>query len=112
MFYHDKSCLIPIYKEINLQFKSIVFPEINLAHVAAVDKAFVQCEGSVQVMGSVRESTLVGELEIVPEELLVGRMSTVLDDGLGALARILATQISYTLLCDEHLHGVLGVVDV
>ena len=53
-------------------------------HVALLGECLVQGKGFVE---SVAGLTFLGNLEVIPHELLVVRMHAVLDDALGALGR-------------------------
>lgn len=85
------------------------FGEVGLAHVAAVHESFVESESGTEIVGSM---SALRELEIIPHELFVHGVYTVLDDSLGTLAGILAAKVGHTLLGSENLHGVLAVVDM
>lgn len=52
------------------------------------------------------------ELEIVAKLLSVGGISAVLDYRFRPLAWILAAQVGDTVLGDDHLHGMLGMICV
>ena len=54
--------------------------------------------------------TALGNLEVIPQELLIVGMSAVLDDALCALHRTLAAKVGNTLLCYDDIDIVLGVV--
>lgn len=56
--------------------------ELGQVHVALLGQSLVQCKGFVE---SVAGLTLLGNLEVVPHELLVVGVNAVLDDALGAL---------------------------
>src|SRR5574344_2924144 len=51
-----------------------------------------------------------GNLEIIPKQLFVIRMSAVFDDTLGALHRALSTQVGNTLFCYDDIDIMFRVV--
>ena len=59
-----------------------------------------------------RRLAVLGVLEVVTQHLFVFGSNAVVDDLFGTLTRTLATEIRYTLLGDDNLDGVLGVVEV
>ncbi len=69
----------------------------------------MHAEGGTQVVAGV---ALGGVVQVVPQELAVVGVCTVLDDGLGALHGALATEVGDTLLGDEDVDAMLVVVDV
>ena len=52
------------------------------------------------------------QLHVLAQRFLEVRVGAVLDDRLGALARGQATQVRESLLGDDDVHVVFGVVDV
>ena len=85
------------------------FAEVHLVHVALLDEGVVECVGGSEV---VPRLTLLRNLEVVPEELLVVRMCAVFDDGMSTLDGALTTQVCYTLFCDNDIDIVFSVVNV
>ena len=84
-----------------------VFCEVCQLHVALARQRVVHGEGGRQV---VTRLSHLRDLQVVPQQLLVVGMSTVLDDALGTLCRRLATQVGNTLLGDDDVDIVLGRV--
>lgn len=82
---------------------SVELGEIYLAHVAVVKESLMHGEGSLEIQRNVA-AVLLCEVHIIPEELLIHRMSAILDDGLCALQGILAAEVSHALLCDKNLY--------
>lgn len=52
------------------------------------------------------------QFEIIPEKLFIVGMRTVFDDGFCTFLRALATQVGYTLLGDNDIHGMFAVVEM
>lgn len=78
-------------------------------HVARLHECLMECEGILEAVLRM-ESLALGELEIIPHELLVVGMHAVLDDGLRTLYGTLAAQVGNALLRGKDLHGMLAVV--
>ena len=76
-------------------------------HVTLTSQRVVHGEGSGKAMTGMSACT---QLQVVPQQLLVVGVSTVLDDGLCTLHRALATQIRHTLLRHDDIHIVLRAV--
>ena len=85
------------------------FSELCQVHVALLSQGLVEGKSFVQ---GVTGLTLLGNLEVVPHELLVVGVHAVLDDALCALCGRFATKIGNTLLGDENLYAVLVVIHV
>ena len=90
------------------KLSNIILP-LGVTHVAGLHELLVHCEGAREVMLGL---AVLGDLEVVAEHLAILGSHTVIDDLLGTLTRTLATQIGYTLLGDDDLHRVLGVIEV
>ena len=84
-----------------------VLSEIGQVHVALACQCVVHGESGGQIMVGM---TALGNLQVIPQQLFVVGVSTVLDDALCALHGALSTEVSHTLLGDDHVHVVLGVV--
>ena len=82
---------------------------VGEAHVALLHECLVHAEGGTQVVAGV---ALGGVVQVVPQELAVVGVCTVLDDGLGTLHGALAAEVGDTLLGDEDVDAMLVVVDV
>ena len=85
------------------------FAEVHLVHVALLDESVVECVGGSEV---VPRLTLLRDLEVVPEELLVVRMCAVFDDGMSTFDRALTTQVGYTLFGNDDVYIMFCVVNV
>ena len=81
-----------------------VLSEVCQLHVTLASQRVVHSEGSSQVMTGL---THLRDLQVIPKQLLLVRMSTVLDDALSTLCRTLATQVGHTLLGHDDIHVVL-----
>ena len=73
-------------------------------HVALASQRVVHGEGGSEVVTSL---THLRNLQVVPQQLLVVGVCTVLDDALGTLCRALATQVGNTLFGDDDVDVVL-----
>ena len=80
---------------------------IREMHVTLTDESVMERECCRQVVMCL---TALCNLELIPQELLVIGMSAVLDDALCTLHRTLATKVGNTLLGDDDIDIVLGVV--
>ena len=80
---------------------------VGEAHVALLHECLVHAEGGTQVVAGV---ALGGVVQVVPQELAVVGVCTVLDDGLGTLHGALAAKVGDTLLGDEDVDTMLVVV--
>ena len=85
------------------------FRPVGLAHVTLVLEYLMHAQSGRE---AVRRVALLRNLHVVPENLLVVRVSAVLYDGLRTLHRTLAAQVSYALLGDDDTYGMLTVVHV
>ena len=86
-----------------------IFLILSQMHVSLFGQGFVQGKGFIQ---SVAGLAFLGNLKIIPHELLVIRVHAVLYYALGTLGWRLAAKVGNTLLGDEHLNAVLVVVHV
>ena len=73
-------------------------------HVTLAGQRVVHGEGSGEAMARVTAFT---QFQIIPEQLLVVGVCTVLDDGLCTLHGTLAAQVGNTLFGDDDVHVVL-----
>ena len=64
------------------------------------------------VSGSLGDALLLGHLVVVHELVAIVGMGAVLDNALGSLSGRQSTQIGESLLGDDHVEIVLGVIDV
>ena len=71
-----------------------IFRKVRQFHVALASQRVVHSESSRQVMTGL---THLGNLQVIPQQLLIVRMCTVLDDGLCTLDGTLTTQVGNTL---------------
>ena len=81
----------------------------GFAHVAFFDKGLVHAESILQGERDVARAVF-RQLEIVPKQLLIVGVGTVLDDAGSTLAGRFAAQVGHTLLGDQNAHIVLGAV--
>jgi len=84
-----------------------VLREVRELHVTLASQRVVHGEGCRQV---VTRLTHLGNLQVVPQELLVVGMCTVLDDALSTLDGTLAAQVGNTLFGDDDVHIVLRAI--
>lgn len=87
-----------------------VFSEIGEAHVALAEEGVVHGEGGTEAVVGVT-AELLGILEVVAEQRLIVGMCD-LDELLGFLHGALAAQVGNTVLCDDCIDEVAGVVDM
>ena len=76
-------------------------------HVSFFGKSLVQCKRLVK---GVTGLSLLGYLEIIPHELLIVRVDTILYDAFCAFGRLLAAKVGDTLFSDENLYAVFVMV--
>lgn len=88
---------------------SAVFCEVGVAHVACFVEGVVKFEGCGECVGCL---AALAELEVVEEQALVIGVGTVLDDAVGALHGVETAEVGDTLVGDDDVDGVLGVVAV
>ena len=81
--------------------------EIGQVHVALASQRVVHGEGGRQVVARLAH---LGELQVVPKQLLVVRMCTVLDDDFGALCGALSAQVGDALFRHDDVDVVLAGV--
>ena len=81
-----------------------IFREVRQMHVTLAGQRVVHGEGGGETVVRMTAGT---ELQVVPQQLLVVGVGTVLDDGLCTLHRALATQVGHTLLRHDDIHVVL-----
>src|SRR5574344_2687206 len=84
-----------------------VFAEVCQAHITFARQRVVHGESCRQIMVSL---SAFGNLKIIPKQLLVIRMSAVLNNQFGTLHRAFAAQVGNTLFGDDDIDIVLGVV--
>ena len=82
---------------------------VGEAHIALLHERLMHAEGCTQVVAGM---TLGGVVQIIPQQLAVVGVCTVLDDGLGTLHGTLAAEVGDTLLGDENVDAMLVVVDM
>ena len=86
------------------------------AHSAVLGHVLLHLEGTVEELRLVTNTacdTILGRhLQVVCEDRLVLRMSTLLDDQLGALFRCNTAEVGQTLLSDQNVEVMLSVVDM
>ena len=83
---------------------------IDVAHVTALGQFGVHTQSCTDTMRSL--CLTIGQLEVIPKDVLVVGMYTVLDDGLSTLLGALTTQVGYTLFGDDDIHIVFRMVFV
>ena len=81
-----------------------IFCEVSQVHVALTSQGVVHSEGSSQVVTGLSH---LGDLQVIPQQLLVVGVSSVLDDALSTLSRTLSTQVGNTLFGNNDVHIVL-----
>ena len=81
-----------------------IFREVCQLHVALASQCVVHSEGGGQVMTGLSH---LRNLEVIPQQLLVVRMCTILADALCTLDGTFATQVGNTLLSDDDVDIVL-----
>ena len=83
-----------------------VLCKVRQLHVTLAGQRVVHGEGCRQVMTGLSH---LGNLQVVPQELLVVGVCTVLDDALSTLDGTLAAQVGNTLLGHDDVHVVLSI---
>ena len=73
-------------------------------HVTLAGQRVVHGEGGGEAMACMAAGS---QFQIVPKQLLIVGVSTVLDDGLGTLHGTLAAQVGNTLFSDDDVHVML-----
>ena len=84
-----------------------ILREVGQLHVTLASQRVVHSEGSGQVVTGLAH---LGNLQVVPQQLLVVGVCTVLYDTLSTLCRRLATQVGNTLLGNDDVDVVLRAV--
>ena len=98
-------------QNIYLETVQIVYLEFCITHIARLLVCNVHGECMAKRMWCVNTLAL-RELEIIPKQLLIVGMYTVLDDETCALRRRLAAKVGNTLFGDKHTHTVFVRIDV
>ena len=83
------------------------FAPVGKAHIALALQGIVHAECSAHVVAGL---TLGRHVEVIPQELTIVGMGTILDDSLGALHGTLAAEVGDTLLGDHDVDTMLIVV--
>lgn len=99
-----------------IQIASYLLPGLNLEHASLLGQGLVQVEGVEEQVGLVTHALLetlaLGLLVVVGEDGLVLGVGALVDDNAGALAGGQAADVGETLLGDDNVEIVLGLVDV
>ena len=85
------------------------FAPVGKAHIALALQGIVHAECSAHVVAGL---TLGRHVEVIPQELTIVGMCTILDDGLGTLHRTLSTKVGNALLGNHNIDTMLIVVDM
>lgn len=96
-------------------FKSLNIPVVNF-HGAVLCQVDLHLEDAVEKLRLMScfsgQAILGGDVEVFLEERFVIRMGALVDDELGAGFRIKAAQIGQTLLGNEDIQVMLGMIDM
>lgn len=111
-------CSCFFYSFFFLSFFSIWrnLPRLDLEHAALLLQRLVQVEAVEQqvrlVTHTLAQTVALGLLEVVGEDGLVLGVGALLDDDTGALAGAQTADVGKTLLGDDNVKVMLGLVDV
>ena len=87
--------------------------QLHSAILLEIDVHLVSQSQNLRLVTSTSSNALLlGHLVVLHQLILVVRVSAVLDQALSALTRRQSTEIGQTLLGDDHVQIVLGVIDV
>lgn len=78
-------------------------------HVAGGLEGCVECERRLEGVGCL---TAFAELEVIAKQLFVGGVCAIVDNAVSALHGVESAEVGNTLVGDDNIDGVLGVVDV
>ena len=111
MFTREYNCIYLTWNTVNSIFYLFcVFSPVRILHITALSQFRVHSECSLDGVWSL--GFAAGQFEIIPKQLFVVGMRTILDDSLRTFFRTLATKVGNTLFGDDDIYRMLAVVEV